>query len=186
MNLEIREIRQQHVFEISKIYVDALKNEYGNFIPDEVLNVLSIEKEAEDCKNRLSNNEKFYFILVAVIDKKIVGFIEAGSNTVEPFEYDCEVSEIFVKKEFQGLGIGLQLLVTASIKLKSNGYKQILIYNFHESKSNNFYRNLGPKTIKKIEQNYNGKTLDVDVFGWKIDSLIEVVKIKSLKYVNSK
>lgn len=186
MHLKIREIKNQDFFETSKVYVDTLKNEYGDFLPEEVLNDLSVEKEAQDCENRLNNSEKFHFIHIAISDNSIIGFISVSSNTIEPFEYDSEVHELFVKKEFQGLGVGLQLLYSASIKLKANGYNEILIYNFHESKSNSFYRKLSPKMIKRIEQNYNGKTLDVDVFGWKIDSLTEVVKIKTLKYINIK
>lgn len=184
MNLEIREIKHEEIFETSQLYVDTIKIEYEGLIPNEVLNELEVNKEAEDLKKQLSTIEKYHFVYVAVDYNKIVGFISLSSSTVEPFEFDAEINELFVKREFQSLGIGLRLLHFAVLELKENGYRQVMIYNFHKSKANGFYRKLDGRIIKKIKQDCYGKTLEVDVFGWEIDTLIKQLEYKLLRYTS--
>jgi ribosomal protein S18 acetylase RimI-like enzyme len=182
MNLEIREMEEKDIFDTSKVYINSLKTEYEDFIPSDVLKELDTEKEVHDFESLINNSEKFHFILIAVASEEITGFISISSNTVEPFDYDSEINELFVKREFQNTGIGLKLMHSAVVKLKENGYSDCLVYNFHESKSNGFYRQLNGKFLKKIEQEYMGKIFDVDVFGWEICMLKELLEAKISKY----
>jgi predicted acetyltransferase len=176
MNLEIREVRKEDIVEISRIYIDTVHSEYKRLIPWELLDAMDVEKEAQDFMEWINNGEKFHLIYAACIENHVVGFISVSSNTVEPFDYDSEINEFFVRKEYQNQGIGLKLLYTAICNLKENGYSTIIARNLSESNANNFYKRLCGKIVKQVEQYDRGIAIHVDIFGWKIDELINLIE----------
>ena len=59
--------------------------------------------------------------LVALVDNEIVGYMITQQQTPKKFY----VNSIHILKEFQGIGIGVNLLQTAIQKAKDLGYKKI-------------------------------------------------------------
>lgn len=182
MEIAIREMLKKDILETSEVYIKAIKSEYKDFLPPEVLNSINIEREALELLKELNSNEKYKFTLVAVMNEEIVGFVSGASNTVEPYAFDSEIKEVFVKKEFQKLGIGLQLMYNASKKLRENGYTNVLIYSFRESKANSFYRFLIGKAIMEIEKDYFGNKFNIDLFGWELNILIATLENKLMPH----
>ena len=64
------------------------------------------------------------------------------------------------------------------IEFEDYGVDKLIIYNFHESDSNEFYKSLGGEVLKQIKQTVKEKEVLVDVFSWNIINLIELLNDK--------
>jgi len=174
MDIEIREATEADIKEIVRLFAEALQSDYKKFIAMQLIEAFDYKAIEQDCTEGLNNSEKFRFAYVALFEKNIVGYISAGSNTVEPYEYDAEVSNIIVKSDFQNGGIGKKLMYKAIIRLEECGYSSFVVFNFSKSKANGFYRNLNGKLINRLVQD-DYEEACVDIFGWQIKEIKSIL-----------
>jgi GNAT superfamily N-acetyltransferase len=180
--LEIKKIKnEKEIEETSEIYIECWHNDYVSFIPQEVLCSLNIDNEAKDCKEWLQQDEKNQ-IFAGFINNKMVGYISVSLHKEEPIYYEVELSGFFVRKDFRNKGYGSKLLYHAVCELMNQNIRSIIVYNFKDSKSNNYYRNLGGNEIKKEVQYVGGKPLVVECFGWETKKLYSILSEKTKKY----
>ena len=174
MKLEIRPVKPDEVPQTSAIYVDCWQHDYRGIVPTELIEGFDIDLEAEQCRNWLyEETEDLRLLYVAIIDNQVVGYTSA--TLVDPsleVDYEIEICDLFVRKEYRGQGIGRELLKVMAQVLKERGYSSLILYNWRELESNKFYRYLGGKIIKEEIQNCGEKKMKTDIFGWQIDDLI--------------
>lgn len=182
--IEIRRVKENEIYKTAVIYVDCWRSDYKHFVPEKVLETFNVEKEAEECKEWLYEEcDDKRLIYCAFINDFMVGYVTASKNSEEPKEYDTEINGLFVRKDYRGKGISLKLLYCIVEELKLNNFSKVLLYNFKDSYSNEYYRKLNGEVIQEITQSCGGKELDIDIFGWKLDELGIVIKKKMEKYL---
>ena len=110
----------------------------------------------EDSKNRIYREStpdqlikrmKSFNYLVCQKNKKILGMGGLHGR---------EVRTMYIHPNFQGKGIGSQILNKIEIMAKNNGLKKLFLYT--HTKPSKFYLKNGWKTIKKYKNN-KGKTV---------------------------
>lgn len=113
-----------------------------------------------------------------------LGYVGASVAEIEDAEHGVEINYLFVKKEYRGRALGLKLIRTILIEFKEYGIDQLIIYNWHDSESNRFYRYLSGEILKQVVQIVKGKEVLVDVFNWNIYTLIVLLndKLSSRSY----
>jgi len=100
-------------------------------------------------------SESGYFILVAVIDSKIVGYICYGPTPITEGTWD--VYWIAVDHEIQGKGIGRELMTAAEEKIQRAKGRLIVIETSSKAgyeKTNLFYQRMGYKEACRIKEFY--------------------------------
>lgn len=107
-----------------------------------------------------------------------LGYVGGSLAEKEDAEHGVELNYLFVKKEYRGIALGLKLMRTIVAEFKEYGSEKLIIYNWHDSESNKFYRYLGGKILKQVVQTSKGKETLVDVFSWDIDTLIKLLNDK--------
>lgn len=91
-----------------------------------------------------------------------------------------ELNGLWVYPEMRGRGIAL-LLVTKLLKFYEHlGLKEIIIYNYHNSSANSFYRKFGGIVVKTELQ--MEEQIPTDIFRSNISSMLELMNISLLKY----
>lgn len=182
--IEIRHVKDDEIHETSEIYINCWREDYKHFVPNKVLEGFDIEIEAQECREWLYEEcDDKRFLNGAFINGFMIGYVAAGKNFEEPMEYDTEINGLFVRKDYRGKGISLKLLNSIVEELKLNNFSKVLVYNFKDSYSNEYYKKLNGEVIRKITQNCGGKELYVDIFGWKLDELGIILKKKMEKYL---
>jgi ribosomal protein S18 acetylase RimI-like enzyme len=78
--------------------------------------------------------------------RKLVGFLRAFTD----FCFDCYINDIAVDPEYQGMGIGKELIE----HLKPYLEKDALIFLISTSEAKTFYRKIGFKNFKDIEETW--------------------------------
>lgn len=182
--IEIRHAEEDEIHEAAVINFDCWRDDYKHFVPNKVLEGFNVEKNAEEWREWLYEEcDDNRFLNCAFINGCMVGYVLASKNSEEPMEYDAEINMLFVRKDYRGKGISLKLLYSIVEELKSNNFSKVLLYNFKDSYSNEYYRKLNGEVIREITQNCGGKELEVDIFGWKLDNLSIALKEKMEKYL---
>lgn len=122
-----------------------------------VIKRLNASKEQIEYTVQKRFNDKSKEFYVYELDGKIVGYatVNFEDNTGER-EYNCEISWIAVKKEFQCMGIGKKLVNFMENAAKNKSYRNVHIYTSERDNEDaqKFYLSLGYRRIKVTDEYY--------------------------------
>ncbi len=92
-----------------------------------------------------------------------------------------ELNGLWIYPEYRGRGLSLALMQTVFHFYQALGIQQTVIYNFHLSPSNAFYRKLGCQVMRQDLQ--MKENIPVDVFCAGLDQLLQQIDDKLSKYL---
>ncbi len=173
MEVRIRPAREADVLDIAQIYVDTWRTAYASFMPADFLKAMDYDEEARGVLDFAFDSGRLLTLQVAVVDKRIVGYICAGKNTDQPKAYDAEVYEIFVLSKYQGKGIGRRLLQSVIRWFEEEGFASVLIWCWENNPHRAFYEALGGRIVHSAMQTVDKTPLNAVVYGWELDKLHE-------------
>lgn len=184
MKVIIRPIQPKEIFETAVIFVECWRKDYNHIVPAKVLESFDLQQEADECKEWLyADCDDIRLLYAAFVDDNMVGYISA-SLVEDDFDldYEIEINGLFVRQDFRGKGIGIKLMQEMITAFKEKGYTSVILYNWKELDSNQFYRSLKGEVVKEEEQNCGGNLLATEIFGWQFDSLLATLDQKLKKY----
>jgi len=112
MEFIIRETRETDAYECAAVHVSSWQSAYRGIIPDDVLNNLSIEKQAQRFINDYTEyKETLYF--VAELDGRIIGNLVVSRCRDEDKAHAGEVIAIYLLEDFWGKGYGREMIDNA-------------------------------------------------------------------------
>lgn len=146
---------------------------------------LSFEKELEFWMNWMhtaNEHDDIRLLIGAFENGELLGVAFGSLAEIEDIkENGIELNGLWVYPKHRNRGISLMLLVNLLdyfLKLKM---KQIIIYNFHYSPSNTFYRKFGSHVLREEVQ--MKEKVPVDVFVCDIKVMKEMMEHSLLKYI---
>lgn len=153
----------EDVLEISRLMATTCRTSYQGMFSDQVLNALTDDRWVAVFTQRLSEGKP---ILIANVDGKIAAATTYGPARRSDYTGMGEVYSLYVLPEFQGQGIGKQILELAMEDLEQDTiYILAASNNVH---ARNFYESMGFAWNGQVIQ---GRFADAD--------FEEVVYIKS-------
>ncbi|MGL5742819.1 MAG: GNAT family N-acetyltransferase [Legionella sp.] len=145
---------------IAQIHICSWQKMYRDFIPETILENLSIEERTQQWSELIGQDVK---VLIMEIDKQIIGF--ASICTFRDFGSDPlmgEISAIYLHPDYWRKGLGTQLCMAAITELAHLGYRKILLWVFEDNvQARKFYEALGFEVTEssKLEEFYEGGAL---------------------------
>ena len=133
--------------EIADLHKGTIQHINSMDYPEDVISVWAGRTAASRYRNSAKDVKRW----VAVEDEKIVGFCD--------HDFKCDLGGLYVHKDFQGKGVGKNLLETAESSMKKLGCQKITIMSTLSAKT--FYENNGYKAIKKGSHQIEDKKVDV-------------------------
>lgn len=163
-SIKIRKATLTDAKGLARVHVDSWRTTYLNIVPDEYLNSLSYENFEQRWINNLPNGG----VYVAETESgEIVGFSSGGKERSGKYTgFDGEIYAIYILKEYQGQGIGRELVKPITVELKEMGFNSMLVLVLRDNPSRNFYEALGAKYIDEVEVEIGRKQLPELVLGW--------------------
>ncbi len=159
--MTIRRAKNDDLLHIGQINVAVWHTTYRGLIPDQLLDELSAEKQAERIETFINNKELHSFVLVAENDNDIIGYLIGGKQRGEE-DYNAEVYAIYVLQEHQNKGIGLKLIESAVKEFHKMNFTSLIIWGLKENPYRRFYEKLGGNIVgTKI---FHGA--DLLAYGW--------------------
>ncbi len=135
-------------------------------MPDAVLDELSYEKRAKFRREELEKNDPRFRTLVAE-DKEagIVGFVVAGPRREGNKKFGGEIYAIYLRREFQGKGIGKNLFLGAADWLCKQGYDSMLLWVLRDNPTRKFYEAMGGRELDSKIIKIGAPLVEIS-YGW--------------------
>lgn len=161
---ETRRAKPEDAFAISKVHEVSWKNAYSGIVPYGALARMINRRDVKWWANAI---RKSTLILVIEMDKKIVGYATLGPNRVSTFPFEGEIYEIYLRPEYQGVGLGSKLFSDAVKELKRRSYKGAVVWVLSDNHpAISFYENAGGRAIANGSEHFDDKKLSKTAFAW--------------------
>ena len=147
-------------------------------------NKLDIDKEysfwIDWMHNGIENND-VRSLLGAFENDNLLGVVFASYSEKEDSYYGIELNGLWVYPDMRGRGISLMLMLMILNYYENLGLKEIIIYNYHNSSSNSFYKKFGAEVFKTEFQ--MDEQIPTDVFKCDIVTMKYYMNKSILKYI---
>jgi GNAT superfamily N-acetyltransferase len=165
--IHIRPARADDAAGLARVHVDTWRTTYPGIVPDAHLANLSYERAEQRWREHLNDPANANFVYIAHRDDgQIVGFASGGPERENDAAYKGELHALYVLKEYQGRGIGRQLVATIARQLRASGFANMLIWVLAENPACAFYAALGGKPVREKIVTIGGKELRDVGYGW--------------------
>ena len=149
MNYKIRKKEKQDCYGVAHVVTVSWMETYRGIVNDDFLNNLPNTEEERGKKSfekfDVNGNNEF----VLELDGNIVGFVKFGLSKDKEYDNLGEIFALYIISECKGNGFGRKLTETAIDELKKLGCKKMIIGCLDGNKSNEYYKHIGGKFIKK-------------------------------------
>ncbi|GGD18588.1 GNAT family N-acetyltransferase [Pontibacillus salipaludis] len=150
---------------ISRVHVDSWRTTYKNIIPEEVLKKLSYDKRTELWKKNISKDGNFVFVAENE-NGEIVGFADCGKRENNNAENAGDLTSIYLLEEYQGKGIGKQLMKRLFHQFKELNYTKVFVEVLDDNKTRYFYEYYGAEFLRKETIKMGGAELSLLIYHW--------------------
>ncbi|MEK3989983.1 MULTISPECIES: GNAT family N-acetyltransferase [Robertmurraya] len=155
---------------IAKVHVDSWRTTYKHIFPDDYLQSLTYESREELWNGVIPNGHVY---VAENHQGEIVGFSSGGKERTGDYPgYEGELYAIYILQEYQGKGIGRQLVKPLIEQFKNEGMNSMTVFVLEENPSKHFYQSLGATEIDRLKDTIAGKEVIELVYGWKDFSII--------------
>ena len=154
--IDVRSARASDAAQLSEVYAAAWREAYSGIIPALTLERMIVRRSAGWWRDVLGRRS------VMVLD---VGGAVAGYSSFAPMHgraqaSAAEVQELYLRPEYQGIGLGVRLFTAVVKRIRSRGYARILVRALAENdRANGFYLRRGGKLVARTEESLGGRTL---------------------------
>lgn len=158
---------------IARVHIDSWRTTYKDIIPDTILRNLSLVERTDLWKRNMTKGDQY--ILVAVnMYGEIVGFAACRKRNDFLPENAGEITSLYLLTDYQGMGIGKQLLQRLFKQLIQWGLNNIFVEVLEENVSCEFYEYFGASLLQSKQILFAGTELVLRVYEWK---QIQAIKI---------
>ena len=149
---------------ISSIHMASWKNAYSGMVPHAALARMINRRGLKWWEKAIRRST---VILVIEVGDEIAGYATLGPNRVNTLPFEGEVYEIYLRPEYQGIGLGMKLFADAKNELARRGYKGLVVWSLSDNApALSFYQNAGGKAVASGFENFDDKRLEKTAFAW--------------------
>lgn len=164
LTTDIRRAEPRDAEAISDVHQHAWRGAYAGIIPHKALNAMLQRRGAEWWRRAISRSA---YVLVADCGGTVSGYATLGPNRARLLPQKGEVYELYVRPEYQGVGLGSRLFSTALHCLKEQGLEGAVVWALAENDiALDFYRGAGGRDVAEGVETFDGKALKKIAFVW--------------------
>ncbi len=152
MNYLIRLAKEEDSKELAKLKHSIWETTYRGIYADEKIDNFDYKKSEDKFIDMVKNpNVKIY---VVEDNDILVGYMEYGKPYRPYLDYKNEIGLLYIKKKYQGMGIGKELFKLAYNRMKEKGITEFFIScNKYNISAQKFYKKMGGLIIEVDEDN---------------------------------
>ena len=149
---------------ISHVHAESWRQAYAGIVPYRALARMINRRGVNWWATAIRRST---IILVAEIDDVIAGYATLGPNRVSTLPFEGEIYEIYLKPEYQGIGLGTKLFSEARNELRQRGYKGATVWVLSDNQpAISFYENSGGRAIATGCEHFDNEKLQKTAFAW--------------------
>lgn len=164
LTIDIRQARRRDAPAIAEVHYQAWQGAYAGIIPHRTLNRMIARRGARWWANAI---RRVSTVLVAEIGGEVVGYATLGRNRARNLPQQGEIYELYIRPEYQGIGLGSKLFAAARKKLADHGLKGLVVWALEDNVGAlNFYEGAGGMDTAEGVELFEQKALRKIAFTW--------------------
>lgn len=165
--MNIREATIADAPAIAHVHLDSWRNTYRGLVSDEFLDGLRLEDRVKRWEQRLRDGESGEFVFVAIdVGGDVIAFGSGGPERTGHPDYKGELWALHVAKEYQGIGLGRQLLCEVAKRLRGMGIDSLMLWVIKGNPYAGFYEKLGGVYVTERVEEFAGGSAEEIAYGW--------------------
>src|SRR5262245_34106865 len=162
--IEVRRAKTSDAASIASTHDDAWRTAYQGIIPGPELDKLINRRGPDWWESAIRKGSR---IAILVFGDTVAGYANYGRNRARSLYYDGEIYELYLRPEFQGLGVGRKLFTSARKDLAQSGLHSLVVWALSDNElAVDFYRNLGGRAVARSSERFGSKVLDKVAYAW--------------------
>jgi len=160
---------------IAYVHVESWRTTYQGIVPDDFLARLSYEQREQFWHQILTEPGSHTIVYIAEDERgKVIGFASGGPERSGDPLYTGELYAIYVLAQYQGQGVGRQLVIPLVHRLLQEGMRAMLLWVLAENPARKFYERLGGQPVYEKPVTIGGMPLLEVAYGWQdVQTLVE-------------
>lgn len=164
LSIDVRQAGADDATAVSEVHRAAWSQAYAGLIPHRPLTEM-LERRGEAWWRRAARGPAT--LLVLDVAGTIAGYATIGLNRARALPQDGEIYEIYLRPEFQGIGLGRKLFGEARRLLKSLGCNGLVVWCLEDSEhAIRFFRRHGGMDIAEGMEDFADVRLRKIGFVW--------------------
>lgn len=165
LSIDIRKAEPNDAGAIADVHQTAWQGAYAGIIPHRALNVMISRRGRDWWANAIRRAAS---VLVVEIGGEIAGYATIGKNRARELRQEGEIYELYVRPEYQGIGLGTRLFDAARERLAAHGLRGLVVWALEDNDNAvAFYESSGGKDIAEGVEIFDQKALKKIAFVWK-------------------
>ena len=154
--IDVRPARSADAPGLADCYAAAWREAYAGIIPALTLERMIVRRSAGWWRDVMKKRA----VLVLEVGGTVAGYATFAPAPSRAHSGAAEIQELYLKPEYQGIGLGIRLFAAALKRIKSRGYGRVLVRALAENeRANGFYVRHGGRLIARAEESLGGRTL---------------------------
>ena len=149
---------------ITEVHDAAWRNAYDGMIPAKELNRIIARRGPRWWDRAIRRGTA---ILVLEVGGAVCGYATFGPNRARNLVQKGEIYEIYIKPEYQGIGLGTRLFLAARRELARFGFDTVVVWALADNDNAcRFYRNAGGRKVARANERFGEVALTKVAFAW--------------------
>ena len=155
MNITYRKANVNDAYGIRYVAAYSWLESYEGLLPNSYLKnrIDNITTGLNKTINYIKNNPNY---TVCLDDDKIIGICDYDRCNMDKYSSYGRIGALYLLKEYQGMGIGKEMLRIAVEDLINKGYEKIELECLKENKTLSFYEKYGGEVVDTIDYPIDG------------------------------
>lgn len=164
LTIDIRKAEPRDAAAIADVHHEAWQGAYAGIIPYKALRAMINRRGRDWWANAI---RRAATVLVVEMGGEIVGYATLGRNRARELPQQGEIYELYLRPEFQGIGLGRRLFAAARQALGAHGLDGLVVWALEENDGAlGFYAGSGGRDVAEGVEVFDQKALRKVAFVW--------------------
>lgn len=162
--IDIRNAEPRDAAEIADVHHDAWHGAYAGIIPHRALTSMINRRGRDWWANAVRRAAS---IIVIEVGGKVAGYATLGRNRARELRQQGEIYELYLRPEFQGIGLGSRLFAAARRRLSERGLRGLVVWALEDNANAlSFYAGAGGRDMAEGVEVFDQRALKKIAFVW--------------------
>lgn len=164
LTIDIRQAEPADAAAIADVHAQSWQGAYGGIIPFRALSAMIGRRGTAWWSNAIRRAAS---VLVVEMGGEVVGYSTLGRNRARELPQQGEIYELYIKPEYQGVGLGTRLFTAARYRLASHGLAGLVVWALEDNiNATDFYAGAGGRDIAEGVEIFDAHALRKIAFVW--------------------
>ncbi len=164
LTIDIRSAGAGDAESIADVHHEAWRGAYAGIIPHRTLNAMIGRRGPKWWASAIRRSAT---VLVIDIGGLVAGYATLGRNRARELPQQGEIYELYLRPQYQGIGLGSRLFSASRQKLAAHGLKGLVVWALEDnSGALSFYEGIGGRDVAEGVEVFEQKALKKIAFVW--------------------